>query len=223
MATDALKVAPRFAPAWNNIAVSYEELNQSGKALSAAKAALDIDPGSLMYKNNLDLIVYHRSHPIDHGEPSITSALAVREAAAIVIQNSTNEMLRVLEISLSAKVDSSTIAQSVSLDITIPKGQNRSVLSGNGAIGFTALPSSDGWEESVREAKAKYGNCFSVAFMTKAQAERQKELSLSQSGKSFPVGEAAGSIVYESKNGPGDKRRTIVPLAAVVGVLGGCV
>jgi tetratricopeptide (TPR) repeat protein len=60
MATEAIKLNPSYAEAYNNIGSSYNMLKQYDKAIMACQKALEINPDYELAKNNLLLALKNR-------------------------------------------------------------------------------------------------------------------------------------------------------------------
>ena len=50
--TKAVEIDPTYAPAWNDLAIAYEQIGQLDKARQAYDKALEIDPGNATIQQN---------------------------------------------------------------------------------------------------------------------------------------------------------------------------
>ena len=51
----AVQIDPTYAPAWNNLAIAYEQQGNFEKAAEAYEQAVKLDPKNLMIRQNYDL------------------------------------------------------------------------------------------------------------------------------------------------------------------------
>lgn len=77
----ALKVDPKSALAYNNLAVSYQGLRQYDRAIEAAQAALRIDPSMQIARNNLAAILREQQGALAIADPKTAEEWLSRSLA----------------------------------------------------------------------------------------------------------------------------------------------